>query len=117
MKTVTARARLDAAMTEAQLQATVTSALTRCGWWSYHTHDARRSERGFPDLFAIRGDRMLFAELKTEAGRVSAAQHAVLALLRTIADVVNTATGRATITVAVWRPSDLDEALQVIARR
>lgn len=113
----TARERIADAMTENALQDTVTSALTTCGWWWYHTHDSRRSTSGFPDVFAVRGDRMLFAELKSQAGVVSPRQRAVLALLRTVADRVNAATGRPTITVVVWRPIDLDEALAFIGRR
>ncbi|RPH73807.1 hypothetical protein EHM76_04845, partial [bacterium] len=51
------------------------------GWWTYHTYDARRSEPGFPDLVLIRPPRLMMVELKTNTGRVTKAQQAVLDLL------------------------------------
>jgi hypothetical protein len=55
---------------------------TTCGWKrAYHTFDSRRSASGFPDLVLVR-DRVVFLELKREAGKVSPAQrdwgHALL---------------------------------------
>jgi len=61
-------------MTERELQRLVLEVLRREGWIAYHTFDSRRSEPGFPDVIAIRGDRLLALECKTERGRVTQAQ-------------------------------------------
>lgn len=87
--------RRTAPMSEAQLQAAVIECARALGWAVYHTHDSRRSEAGFPDLCMVRGNRLLFAELKSASGRVSDAQEGwLLALIETGADV------------EVWYPSD-----------
>lgn len=81
--------------TEKGFQAAVVELATLLGWRSYHTHDSRRSEAGYPDLTLVRGSRLLFVELKTARGVVSAAQWIWLgALARTCAEVY------------VWRPGE-----------
>ena len=65
------------------------------GWRHYHTHDSRRSSAGFPDLVLVRGDRLMFVELKSERGKVSKEQDEWLDALR--------ATG---IEAKVYRPSE-----------
>jgi VRR-NUC domain len=55
----------DASLTsEAAFQVRVVELATRLGWHAYHTHDARRSEPGLPDLLLVRGARLVFIELK-----------------------------------------------------
>jgi hypothetical protein len=83
---------------EAALQAQVLRIAGHTGWRAYHTHDSRRSAAGFPDLVLAhpRAGRVVFAELKSEAGRLSRAQ---LAWLTDLA-----AAGAHT---HVWRPADL----------
>lgn len=71
----------------------------------YHTHDSRRSESGFPDLVLVR-ERVIFAELKTERGRLSAEQERWL-----------TALSNAGQEVYVWRPHDLDLIAETLRRR
>ena len=84
-----------ASMTEAQLQANVLDAMRTLRWRAYHTHDSRRSEWGFPDLCAVRGHRLLFAELKSTTGRLSPMQ------AQWITDLEGT-----DAEVYVWRPED-----------
>lgn len=83
-------------MREADLLAAVRALARDLGWLSYHTHDSRRSEPGFPDLVLVRDDRMLIVELKTMQGRMSPAQVVWMRALK-----------EAGATVAVWRPMDL----------
>lgn len=54
------------AMTEAAFQKQVADLAKSLGWRFYHTHDSRRSERGFLDCCAVRGPRLIFAELKRQ---------------------------------------------------
>jgi len=82
-------------MTEREFQVHVTTVAEQLGWWTYHTHDSRRSEPGFPDLTLVRGTRLVFAELKREGGRVTPAQRRVHVLLEGAGHLVR-----------VWRPSD-----------
>ena len=65
---------------------------------AFHVRWSLGSESGFPDLCLIRRSdrRLLFRELKTDRGRVSPRQAAVLELM--------TACG---LDAKVWRPADL----------
>ena len=76
------------------------------GWTYYHTRSSRGSVPGFPDLVLVRGDRLIFAELKAQDGDTSTAQDRWLALLEgTSAEVY------------VWRPSDLDQVKRTLELR
>lgn len=88
---------------EAVFLAHVRQLAAACGWATYHTHDSRRSEAGFPDLVLVR-ERVLFRELKTATGAVSRRQREWLeSLVAAGADA------------AVWRPGDWDEIERVLA--
>lgn len=50
-------------LSEAGFQGQVTQLMTITGWAWYHTHDSRGSNRGFPDIVAVK-DRVIYAELK-----------------------------------------------------
>jgi len=87
-----------AGMKEAVLQAQVVKVAKDLGFLAYHTHDSRKSERGWPDLVLVhptRG-RLLYRELKQEKRYLTAEQRKWLAALA--------ATGA---DVGVWRPLDL----------
>lgn len=71
------------------------------GWLTYHPLDSRGSAAGFPDLTLVRGDELMFVEVKRETGKVSAAQQRWLDALR-----------GAGVEVHVWRPSDQDTVLE-----
>lgn len=84
-----------AAMPEAALLDAVREACKVMGLRCYHVHDSRRSDPGFPDLVIVGAGRVLFRELKTAAGRLTAEQRAWLADLT-----------RAGCDADVWRPND-----------
>lgn len=97
-------------------QSTVTDLATLCGWRWAHFRPARTKDgwrtpvsgtlgRGFPDLVLARerDGRLLFVELKSDAGRVSAEQRAVHATLRAAGAEVH-----------MWRPRDLDRVREVL---
>jgi hypothetical protein len=93
-------------VTEREFQLAITDALTLFGWRWCHFRPARTQRGwrtalsgapGFPDVVAVRGDQVLFAELKAETGRLSEDQGRWLAEL-----------GSAGADVHCWRPSDWD---------
>ena len=59
---------------------------------------------GWPDVFLCRGHRLVCAELKSEAGKVTPKQTAWLLAL-----------GGAGVEVFVWRPSDLEKIKEILA--
>lgn len=91
--------------TEKDFQAAVIQYAKLQGFLVYHTHDSRRSEPGFPDLCMVRDGRLVFAELKTEKGRVSDAQMEWMSALAKVSGVV-TATSRNPVEVHLWKPSN-----------
>lgn len=76
------------------------------GWAVYHTHLSLHSPEGFPDLVLARPPRLIFAELKREVGKPTAAQLAWLGTLSRCRSVET----------YLWRPSDLDYVRKVLAR-
>lgn len=62
------------AISEKAFMAQVIKLAKLLGWLTYHTHRSDRSDPGFPDLVLVRGERLIFAELKKEKGRFSTHQ-------------------------------------------
>lgn len=92
-------------MKERQWQAIVMQTARALGWRVYHTHDSRGSVPGYPDLTLVR-ERIVFAELKTDTGRVSPAQKEWLAALEA-----------AGVECYLWRPRDRQEVDAVLSRQ
>ena len=82
----------------------------------FHPRIMYRSEPGWPDLTLIRrrDRRLLFAELKTEKGKLTKRQERVLDLLEEIAGPIGGDPPASRIDVRVWRPSDWDEIVAVL---
>lgn len=77
-----------------------------CGWrLVYHTFRSKGSQPGFPDRVLAR-DRVIFVELKREKEKPTDRQRAWLDGL-----------AHAGAEVYLWRPSDLAECGEILARR
>ena len=111
-------------MTEAQFQRSVIELARLNGWKVAHFRPAQNGKgawrtpvaadgAGFPDLVLVK-DRVIFAELKTDKGRVSPAQREWLDVL-TEARVKAQSTG--VVDVVIWRPKDWHEILATLNTR
>lgn len=75
------------------------------GWECYFTWTSIHSPAGFPDLVLCRPPRIVFAELKTERGKVTEAQTKWILTL-----------GLCPVEVYVWRPRDFDVVAAILRR-
>lgn len=90
--------------TEESFMRTVIELAKLRGWLVYHTHNSTHSESGFPDLVMVRGDSIIYAELKTQKGVVSVEQATWMERL-----------SWAGAHVYLWRPSDWQEIESVLS--
>ena len=74
------------------------------GWKYYHTWRSIHSPAGYPDCCLVRENRLLFAELKSEKGKVTPAQQEWLDALD--------ATGKCE--VYLWRPAQIEEIAEIL---
>ncbi|HEY5870710.1 MAG TPA: VRR-NUC domain-containing protein [Candidatus Tectomicrobia bacterium] len=74
-------------------------------WLVYHTRDSRGSAEGFPDLVLVR-EVIIFAELKTRTGKLTAEQDRWLTMLA----------APGLVSVYLWRPSDWPAIEQRLTR-
>ncbi len=88
---------------EDELQAKVVKLAKQLGYKIYHTYDSRLSEEGWPDLVLVRKKTVIFAELKTETGKLTPSQKRWLAALM--------AAGQRTY---CWRPSDIESIAKIL---
>jgi hypothetical protein len=68
--------------TEKQFMSQVVRYAELMGWRVHHTFDSRKSSPGVPDLLCIRRPRVVWAELKSDRGRLTDDQRAWLLDLR-----------------------------------
>ena len=75
------------------------------GWLYYHTWRSIHSPAGFPDVVMVRGERIIFAELKSEKGVVSQKQQEWLDAL-----------SDAPVEVFLWRAGDetIEEIVEIL---
>ncbi len=113
---LTPQERLLRTITEAQWQKTVTDLAELFRWRWYHAPENRpvagrngtyvqNVRNGFPDLVLVKGDRLIFAELKRETGTYGPNQEDWLRAL-----------AGAHAEVYTWRPRDLAEVREILGR-
>ena len=96
-----------ASQPEKQLLAQVRSLAKTFGFMTYHTHNSRKSEPGYPDLTLLKPRRLIFAELKREVGVMTVEQKEWLARLNTVPGVE----------AYLWKPSDIDQIIAILQRK
>lgn len=75
------------------------------GWKCFHPKYSYKSEKGFFDVTMIRGNRVIFTELKTETGTQSAEQKTWMEFAQAVGGNVE---------YYLWRPSDWAEIQEVL---
>lgn len=95
-------------MTEAELQEAVREIATTTGWLYYHTYRSKRSPAGFPDVVLVRPPRVVFAELKSDTGKLTKEQRAWM-------DTLGECSPR--VEAYVWKPGDMDQIAEVLSTR
>jgi hypothetical protein len=103
-----ARQILDKATSEDALLTAITDALTALGWtWSHHRRSDRgllMGHRGLPDVIAVRRGEVRFLELKAERENLTEDQW------RWAREITSVPSAR--IRFDLYRPSDLDRAIE-----
>jgi len=74
------------------------------GWVDWHQQDSMGTRAGLPDLILLRPPRLIFAELKSQHGRLTIEQSAAMALLELCPAVE----------AFCWRPSDFQRIVEVL---
>ncbi len=89
---------------EKQFQSQIRDLAMTFNWLYYHTWRAIHSPAGFPDCVLVKGERLIFAELKSEKGQPTMEQCEWLEALN----------GVPGIEAYLWKPSDFDEIVEVL---
>jgi hypothetical protein len=84
--------------------------VARPPWRIYHTRYSKGSHAGFPDLVMVRPPRLIFAELKTDTGRLTRAQTEWRDDIQAVADWPE---GGA-VEWHEWRPADRPEIERIL---
>ena len=91
-------------ISEKEFQATVREAAEALGWKVLVTYRSTRSPKGEPDLRLIRPPRLIFAELKSGKGVLSAEQKYVIKLLLQCQGVET----------YIWLPQDWETIVSIL---
>ena len=108
---------IDEAMTETEFQSQVVQVARMLRWLVNHMTLPQRSEPGVPDLFLVRPPRVIFAELKSEKGRLDTRQRynsrtgRALPNQKDWKDALEACSG---VEYYLWRPRHWDEIMEVL---
>lgn len=87
-------------------------AQTKHGWRTAVSAEGK----GFPDCVMVRDGQLIFAELKSEKGKVSEAQQEWLDLLNEVSDASRDYVYDEVriVHIYLWRPSDFDSIVEIL---
>ena len=111
------RSVIDAVTTETEFQAQVVRAARMFRWMVSHMTLPQRSEPGVPDLLMVRPPRVVFAELKSETGRLTIKQRYSPKTGRSLPnqkdwkDAFESCPG---VEYYLWRPTDWEDLVEVL---
>ena len=91
-------------MNEKDFQRQVCDIASIYGWLWHHETYSVGSKPGFPDLVMTRSDRTIFAELKTDSGKLTKAQQTWREAL----------CENQSVEYYLWRPRDWNSVLQIL---
>lgn len=90
-------------MTEAEFERQVKQLAATFGYSYYHTWRSIHSPAGFPDCVLAKPGRLIFAELKSEKGKMSDAQNEWIDVLY-----------QAGAETYIWRPGDWEKIVKTL---
>ena len=92
-------------LSEKDFQKKVVDFATKLGYKCFHDYDSRRNAPGFPDLVLV-SRYVIFAELKTDTGRLTDAQ----------VEWIQALTAAEGVYAVVWRPSDWETIVKILTK-
>lgn len=105
-------------MNEKELTRSIISVARDAGWLVSHAYNSRKSEPGLPDLIMVKPPRVIFAEIKTEKGRLSTGRmnKANTRWLPGQDDWLEALSHCIGVEYYLWRPGDVENAYAIIMR-
>jgi len=95
-------------VTEADLREQIRTLCQLFGWKMYFSWTSIHSPRGFPDLVLVNPEqkRIIYAELKSEKGKLTEKQQEWLIALAACGQEVH-----------LWRPADIEDIAEILSSR
>lgn len=87
-------------MNETQLRENIRDAAVKLGWLVYFTWNSLHSPKGFPDMVMVRDGELIFAELKSDKGKLTPDQE----LWKGALEIVESMNFH--VAYFIWRPED-----------